>query len=257
MNMGDARNEYRQILTPLLQLYRTTQNSASMLLGTNYQHAGHFAHGWYMRCLRSCEALMLLDEAGHSEEAAPIRRSVIEHVTALKWLASEGNNIVDTLARGHAEHAEHIRKVIVQANWTSIDLDYLNEVILEIDKENRIKENDQFLHHMQRTTKFDDVHSLPGYVAESAKTHPTYESAMSYVAIPELLMVDEPREYVNQVPFCAAQVLEATITFRVVFATPPWRETLVELLSHFYKITDRVREQDGLVKVDWPAIDIP
>lgn len=257
MNIGDTRDDYRHILTQLLPLYRTTQNRDSMRLSPDYQHVGHIAHGWYTRCLRSCEALLLLDQAGYSEEAPPIRRSIIEHVIALKWLVSKGNQIVDTLARGHSTYSEKIVKRVEKANWTSIDIERINEIIFAIDPENRLAKNDQFLNHSQRATAFGDEHSFPGWVAESAKTHPTYESAISYVAIPKLFMLDEPREYVNQVPFAADQLLEATLTFRLVFVAPPWRETLTELLGQFYNITDRIREQDGLVSVELPPIDIP
>jgi ribulose bisphosphate carboxylase small subunit len=257
MNTTDARDDYRHILTQLLPMYRSTQNRDLMHLSSNFQQVGHIAHGWYMRCLRGCEALLILDEVGYSEEAAPLRRSVIEHVTALKWLASEGNQINDTLARGHSIQTEYIRKIVEEAKWTSVDLVQLDEIISEINTEACSKGNDQYLHHKQRTIAFDDVHSFVGSVAESAKSHPTYESAMSYVAIPDQTMMDEPRKYLNQVPFAAAQLLEATLTFRLVFAAPPWRETLTELLGQFYSITGRVREQDGLVKVDWPTINIP
>jgi hypothetical protein len=257
MDMDDAREDYIQILRPLLLLYRTTPNRDSRRLHPDYQRVGHLAHGWYMRCLRGCEALLLLADAGYSEEGSGIRRSIIEHVTALKWLAADGNQIEDTVARGHANNIEHQRKVVIEANWTSVDIGRLDEILLEIDKENRLRENDQFLHHMQRVSKYDDVHSLPGYVAESAKTHPSHESAMSYVAVPDLMMLDEPREDVNQMPFATSHLLEATLAFRVVFVAPPWRQTLIELLTQFREITNRVREQDGLASVDWPVIDIP
>lgn len=49
---------------------------------------------------------MSLDTAGYAEEASPIRRSVIEHSLALKWLAAEGNRILDTVARGYASDAK-------------------------------------------------------------------------------------------------------------------------------------------------------
>lgn len=51
----------------------------------------HIAHGWYMRVDRGTNAVLLLDREGMEEEAAPIRRSIIEHVVGLRWLVAEGN----------------------------------------------------------------------------------------------------------------------------------------------------------------------
>lgn len=74
-----------------------------------------------MRCHRGVEAILLLDEAGYAEEASGIRRSVIEHVVALKWLAAEGDRINDTLMRGHARDAERRKEAVTGAGWTSVD----------------------------------------------------------------------------------------------------------------------------------------
>jgi hypothetical protein len=55
-----------------------------------------------LRCHCRAQAILTLGEAGYNEEAAPIRRSIIEHVLALKWLAAKGDTLIDTVARGHA-----------------------------------------------------------------------------------------------------------------------------------------------------------
>ncbi|MGH3084708.1 MAG: hypothetical protein ACRDNP_11770, partial [Gaiellaceae bacterium] len=95
-------------------------------------------------------------------------------------LAVEGNSTVDTIARGHAFDSTRRRDAIVQANWTSVDPILVQESIDAIEMDRRDSSKDQFLHFAQRHREYGDVHDLPGYLAECAKTHPSYESAAAY-----------------------------------------------------------------------------
>ena len=59
------------------------------------------AHCWYMAVRRASEAVILLTDSGYDLEASPLRRYLIEHVVALRWLA-EANDDADTaILRGH------------------------------------------------------------------------------------------------------------------------------------------------------------
>lgn len=58
-------------------------------------------------------------------------------------------------------------------------------------------------------------------VHESAKSHPTCESAVAYVAIPGGDLLWQPREPVWPVPFCTAHLFEALTCVREAFDPKP------------------------------------
>ncbi|MFI5588131.1 DUF5677 domain-containing protein [Amycolatopsis sp. NPDC051758] len=250
--MTDARAAYAPILERLLTLYPAyISRSARDTIRPGYRKVAHIAHGWYMRCHRGVEAILLLDDAGYAEEASGIRRSIIEHVVALKWLAAERDHINDTLMRGHARDAERRKDAVTGAGWTSVDPLEIAAVIAGIDLDSRDKSGDHLLHFAQRMTKFGDVHTLPGYLAECSRVHPGYQSAICYVNIPNGGPLPQSRDAVWQVPFAATNLLEAVICIREVFDPPPWGEVLNELGREYREVTDRVREQDGLPAINW------
>jgi hypothetical protein len=118
MNRDDqgARRGYAPLLKELMVLYPEQANSAPPWRD-GYARAGFLAHGWYMRCHRTVEAVLILGNAGYADEAAPLRRSIIEHVLALRWLAAEGDRILDTIARAHALDTRNRAEAVAAAGW--------------------------------------------------------------------------------------------------------------------------------------------
>src|SRR6266566_7418823 len=197
---ADARRGYQPLLEELLQLYpNRLRNPPAWRSG--YDEVAYLAHGWYLRCHRGIQAILLLDPAGFAEEAAPIRRSIIEHALALQWLAAEGNKILDTVARGHAFDAKNRGAAVSAAGWTSVDLAQSEKIIANIDPDNRDAHNDQMLHFAQRLASYGDKHTRPGYLAEAGRSHPSYESAACYVEQPSGFLLAQSRDAVWQVPF--------------------------------------------------------
>jgi hypothetical protein len=249
--MTDARAGYGPILDRLLDLYPSLARGGKPAIRSGYQKVAHIAHGWYMRCHRGVEAILILDEAGYAEEAAGIRRSIIEHVVALKWLAAEGDGILDTIARGHARDAERRKEAVSSAGWTSIDPAEIAAVIAGTNADNRDKSNDYLLTFAQRMTKYGDVHTLPGYLAECGRVHPGYESAICYVDLTTGAVLPKSREVVWQVPFATTHLFEAVLQVRTIFDPSPWSEILDELGTDYRAVTDSVRALDGLPAIEW------
>lgn len=253
--MADARSRYRPILDRLLGLYAGLAAGGGEVLHVRpgYKRIAHIAHGWYMRVHRGAEAILILDSEGYGEEATGIRRAMIEHVVALRWLAEEGDKILDTVARGHAHHAEKQRNALLTAAWSSIDPREIDEVILSVQAESRDRRNDHMLTFVNRAKEYSDVHAIPGYLAEVARFHPSYESAIAYVELPSGDILMSPSATIPQAPFATTHVLEALMAFRQVFEPAPWEDELFDLVSQYRLVTDQVREQDGLPPVDWEA----
>jgi hypothetical protein len=75
-------------------------------------------------------------------EAAPIRRTVI----ALRWLAEEGDSVLDVMALEHAAPARRIVEATRAANWTSVDQHEIQALIDEIDEKSRDHTMKEFKH---------------------------------------------------------------------------------------------------------------
>lgn len=240
--------DFVPILDELLDLYPAVE---SVRLLESHRGASGLAHGWYQRTHRSCEAVIGLDRLGYSPEAAPIRRTIIEHVVALKWLADEGDNILDAMALEHAHRAERIAKATQAANWTSVDQADIRAVIDEIDVDSR----DQTMKEFTRfTAQNRDPGVLAAYLAEVGRTHATYQSAVDYYdgESGSPLRGSRMTDFAN-IKFAADELLEATVAFHSMFQEPVWAEELDDLAARSRTANDRVRERRGLPAVDWDA----
>ena len=95
--------KFEPILDELLTLYPDALDRGVVPPArSSHRISSLLAHGWYMRSHRTAHAIKLLERAGFVGEVAPLRRTLIEHTVALVWLAEEGDEILPTLAGGHA-----------------------------------------------------------------------------------------------------------------------------------------------------------
>jgi hypothetical protein len=251
----DARSGYEPLLHELLTLYPALAKGAPPWRD-GYTNVAFLAHGWYLRCHRSVQAVLRLGDGGYAEEAAPVRRSIIEHVLALRWLAAEGDKILDTIARAHAFDTKSRATAVVAAGWTSIDVEDLEKIIADIDPDSLDRSRDRLLQFASRLSEYGDEHTRPGYIAESAKSHPTYESAVAYVDVPGGDLRWQPREPVWPIPFCTTHLFEALICVREAFDPKPWESELDSVIKRYQSVTDEVRKQDGLPPIDWSTATV-
>jgi len=251
MTTDDARAAYAPLLEELMPLYDELLRSGVPTVRDGYRKVALIAHGWYMRVEPGVEALLVLNSTGLIEEAAPIRRSMIEHVLALRWLAAEGDRAADTLALGHAYDARKRGDAARLAGWRSVDQAQVDGVVAEIEEAGYAEGNNHLLQFAHRARQYGDEHVLPGYLAETARSHPTYESAASYIEHETQAARPNSRDSVWPVPFATTHLLEALICMQSVYEDEPWSAQLAEALGEYRAITDRVRAQDGLPPVDW------
>lgn len=71
------------------------------------------AWGWYQEVRRWTQASMVLTDSGLGYEAAPIRRSMIEHVVALEWMSQAGQSALDAINDAHRYRLEKMYEVAV------------------------------------------------------------------------------------------------------------------------------------------------
>jgi hypothetical protein len=196
-----------------------------------------------MRVRRGVEAVLSLEEAGLAGEAAPIRRSIIEHVVALKWLATEGGSIVDTVKRGHKYGAEKLRDALDAAKRTTADFAEYASVLAELEEVD--PSHDNLLHFINRVRAYgvpDDVHQ---WYAETALGHPSYESAIAYWELPAMKPLSNAPA-VDQMGFCMGWLLTATLVFRDIFDPQLWEKEVNELTKRARAIDIRFRTASGM-----------
>lgn len=251
---SEASRGFEPILVELQRLYPLFMNAdIDRNVREGWQEVSYLAHGWYMRCYRGIQCLLLLDLAGHAEEASPIRRSIIEHTVALQWLTAEGDSILDTVARGHAFTAKRQRDAIETAQWTSIKLSDVDTAIASTEFELRDSTNDNLLQFTERVKRYSDVHTMTTWLSEVARSHPSYESAICYVTLPDGLLRQTSRDAIWQVPFATTWLFEALLTIRKIFVDPPWPELLGRIGDRYKTVTNNVRVEQGLQPIDWPT----
>lgn len=234
-------------------MYAAWMDAGPAKLASTHRRVAHLAHGWYMRCERSLDAVLILERAGHAEEAAPIRRCVIEHVVALKWVGAEGNGVLDAVAREHGQNTRKQLEAVTAAQW-SVEPKAFHAVLEEIASGDYDPSSDHLMHFRHRVERYGDDHDLPGWLAETALSHPTYKSAVDYCDVSSGQVVPRRAPQAEQLPqqgFATAQLLDALLAVREIFEPKPWEHELDAIVDDYLAITDAVREQDGLPPVDW------
>ena len=210
MTNTSVEHEYRVLLPRLLGLYPQAAGGASRLaLRESHTGVGHVAHGWYMRCHRGVTAVLTLEGVNLQTEAAPVRRSVLEHVVALKWLVDQGAAVADILRRGAAYDATRRKAAVQAAGWTSVDTALFDAVIQ--DGEGLDRTNDNLLTFKQRCDRFGTEHDWTTYLNETAQSHPSWESALPYLDITSGTPVARSHALpvIDQAGFCAIHIFEA------------------------------------------------
>lgn len=240
-------DDFGPIVDELLDLYPTM---TTLHLRDGHRRSTYLAHGWYQRVRRSCEAVIGLDELGYGSEAAPIRRTIIEHTVALKWLSDEGDSVLDVMALEHAGRAKRIKKATKAANWTSVDQDEIQSVIDEIDEESRDHARADFRYFWKQN---QDQGVLAAYLAEVGRTHATYQSAIDYMDIDQGTRRDDSRVDIDNVKMTADHLLEATVCFHSMLDEPVWLAPLTALTARSRAANDRVRSRMGLPAADWES----
>ena len=240
-------DDFGPILDELLALYPAM---TTLQLREGHRKAAHLAHGWYQRVRRSCEAIISLERFGYGPEAAPIRRTIIEHTVALKWLSEEGDGVLDVMALEHAARAKRIKEATKAANWTSVDQGEIQAVIDEIDEESRDHTKADFKHFSKQN---QDQSVLAAYLAEVGRAHATYQSAIDYMDVEQEVLRAESRADTDNVKMAADFLLEATVWFHSMFEDPAWVGTINALSARSRAANDRVRARQGLPAVDWDS----
>ncbi|HTC70659.1 MAG TPA: DUF5677 domain-containing protein [Acidothermaceae bacterium] len=135
-----------------------------------------YAHGFYCRVARTCEAALLLIDADLTSEATPLRRAALEHALALAWVIDEPAGAPAALLRAHQNRMKSIEKLI-DGSWdvTSADFARLFDVEVQSTGQDHLVQYGQLI---KRYKDGDDL--LVAWLTETGDSHPSHTTASAY-----------------------------------------------------------------------------
>lgn len=210
----------------LHDLYGLFPADHSLPLKTSHKKVGHVAHGWFMRAKRSCQALEAMRESGFATEAWPIRRAILEHALALRWLAEQGNGAQDVIVRSHGEAARRRQEAASSAGWASAEWPVWTEVRSDADAATGNTSESNILTNMKvRCYTYGSADDFARWLIESNNSHPSWETARPYMTPPPVSLLTEPDfdADFNDDEFCATRLLRCLASIADMLAQEPWR----------------------------------
>lgn len=104
----------------VLRILITAADAVPTLLPSTMTLPQLFGHGWYRHCVRVCEACLVLLDARMDHENAALRRSLLEHTTALIWLANSGQTAIDALQQHHQYGVRMLLDSLTGDGWPEV-----------------------------------------------------------------------------------------------------------------------------------------
>lgn len=195
------------------------------------QDAAPVAHGWYTAVRRWARAALVLEDAGFGHEAAPLRRSMIEHALAIHWLVAAPVDALTALARSSQLIAQKMQAAM-DDQWTvpAEVFDAIRSVEFAPSAE------DRNLHFTSLAKRFSQDNLYVAWLHESQYCHPSLVSAQAYLSIAktrETQLLLHPEEADGFLPQTIVSLLIASEGFNQVLDGAPWTEQLTDLVQRF------------------------
>jgi hypothetical protein len=134
------------------------------------------AHGLYCRIARTCQATLLLVDAGLGSEAAPLRRSALEHALTLAWVVDEGRPATDVLLRAHQARMRSVKQKL-DDRWSVKPEDFEKLLSVEVPSAGR----DHLVSFGNLAKQFDASNDLlAAWLADTGESHPSHMTASAY-----------------------------------------------------------------------------
>jgi hypothetical protein len=208
----------------LQNLYRDTD---SISFSSVIQRTVVLAHGWYVAANRTATAIMLLETHGLAHEAAPLRRSLIEHAVGLGWLTEATEAAVDSLLRGYQER--NIRRLKQIFEKESPEQAGMFNSILDIEVGESSEDHNLAFRHL--CDSFGTPRIYAEWLRNTALSHATYASATAYIDTTnnDVDLSREPNHTPDSSAEIATMLLLASYHFNELLENRPWTPTILEV----------------------------
>lgn len=202
---------------------------------SNIQRTVILAHGWYVACNRTATAIMVLETRGLGHEAAPLRRSLMEHAVGLVWLAEATEDAVNSLVRGYQNlNVKKLKEV-----FEKVSPDQVHCLVGILDVTVDPSSEDQYLAFSKLCKRFGVERIYGGWLLNTALSHATYASAVAYVdnSIEELGLTKEPHSHPDSALEIATLLLLASFAFNSLLDDRPWEAVLKKIEAQIIMAT--------------------
>lgn len=191
---------------------------------------------------------MHLDDAGFNVEAAPLRRSVLEHKIGLAWLVEDAGTAWRVLGRGSMADAVKRKESIERAGWSSVNLAAFDEVIADGQEIDPGADNQ--LHFRQRCEMVDSPQDWAAYLIETSMSHPSWASARPYFELDPATgftrFRPQPLDDMNLGQWAATELYQALHVVNETLEGEPLSNALSDLKAQLVPLLVLAREEKGL-----------
>ena len=194
--------------------------------------AAFVAHGWYSATRDWARGALLMEGAGLSRSAAPLRRSMIEHALALSWLTDAHEYVLASLRMAEQEHLRKLDEAMAGGGW-SVPPGLIDSLL---DPPATGSREDANLHIKHLTQRLAQPNVLVAWLHETATCHATLSSASRYVSTwpgeetKGLAVGDAAQSGKDQI---ALLLLLASDGFNNFLVGAPWTDQLADLERQF------------------------
>jgi hypothetical protein len=175
------KDEVAAVVASLCEFY---DGIAEITMESRIRRTVILAHGWYVTILRTSQAILILEARSLGHEAAPLRRSLIEHSLGLVWLSEATEDAVNSvLGRYKNMNLKNLREGVENFK-DSLGDDYLKlrealSSVLDFAIEG--SSEDQFLRFKHLCDRFRVRRMYMAWLRYTGLSHPTYASACAYI----------------------------------------------------------------------------
>lgn len=173
----ERKQESRAILVDALAAYKAAELTQLRIRTSGSSDvASEIAYSWFKHMLRTSEAVMTLADAGFDSEIAPLRRSLMEHCTAMFWLTRSPEKAVDSLFKAYQQTLRKI-ETATAGKW-DIDYDLLRAMV-----EAEMPSNDEnnLLSFKALTDAEEAEATYAAWLQETAFSHAGWSTGRLYV----------------------------------------------------------------------------
>jgi len=215
------------IVDAIRKLQKLYSDIESISFTSNIQRTVILAHGWYVAANRTATAIMLLETRGLGHEAAPLRRSLIEHAVALGWLTQATEDAANSLLRGYQElNIKKLKQVFDQVAPEKAAM--FNDIL---DVEVAASSEDHYLAFRHLCNRFGTQRIYAEWLRNTGLSHATYASAMAYTTASgeDINLSREPNQTPDASTEIATMLLLASHHFNELLENKPWTSILEEI----------------------------
>ncbi len=178
--MPSSKSEDGTAANAIRELNNLFPSLRSIAVDVRLAAASAVAFGWWMRILRTAEGVRRMHEAGLSQEASPLLRTILHHTAALEWLQRCPDDVLQALKHEHARRRQSLSQKAKARDWD------LNGVNLGPPPRGERPAGLVYLERFEQLCEHIGVPNLyVAYMVESAYAHASGLSADVYLDLDE------------------------------------------------------------------------